>query len=108
MLARKIAPVTAPAQGLHGHTQRMRETDRIHDMPAVHGMAMLGLIHAIGPDDLMHPQKRCGVRHILAVDIPIIRTTKIIFRTGTADRWKLRIIVDIKFDLAFAPPAAMV
>ncbi len=41
MLAGKIAALFAPTERLDGHAQVGAEVDGVHDMPAIHGVAML-------------------------------------------------------------------
>ncbi len=58
MRARQETPFAPPAQRLNRYPQILLEAYRIHDMPAVHRVPMLGLVGAIRPEYLMHAQKR--------------------------------------------------
>src|SRR5699024_9794733 len=66
------------AQGLDGHPQRLLETDRIRQMPAVQPETQLAVIELIGRDDLRHPQVGRAVRLVpVAVGVLDRKSTRL-------------------------------
>src|SRR6516225_7074945 len=106
----------SPSQILYRNLQSLFKADRIRDMPTVKPKSLGNVVVSIAADHLRQPgvwaaklsipagfDSRC----ILPPGIKIIRTAKIVFGSCPTDGRKPAVIIHVKFNFPFAPPAVV-
>ena len=73
-------------------------------MPAEHIKIPLGAVSLVGVTDLLHSGVGSRKFDVIAVDFEVIGAAEVILGSGSADGGELGVVVDIEFNLAFAPP----
>ncbi len=111
VLQGQITSAASPAKRLDRNPEPFTEPDRIGEMPAIHAEPELTAVEPVRCDHLMQSAVRSREGTIMVVTdriLEIVRTTEIVFRTGSADRRIITVIVQIELDFTFAPPAAVI
>ena len=89
----------------------MLEADGVGDVPAVEAEAGLGGVDAVGSDDLGEAGVGGGelaVAALVLAEVEVVGAAEVVLGAGAADGGELAVAVEEEFDLALAPPAAVV
>src|SRR5690348_17353257 len=105
-MLRQISSLTFPTQVLYGYPQSFFKTNRIHNMPSVQTKAFLCVVKTIR----FYYLWKSGVRsrkHFILMRFSIfeiVRAAEIIFSARAINSGIFLITINVKLDLAFAPP----
>ena len=79
-------------------------------MPAVHTEALVGVVDAVGPDDVRHARVGGGVLLVLlgGLVLEVVGAAEVVLGAGAADGRELPVTVQVELDFAFAPPTVWV
>ena len=77
-------------------------------MPAVESESLADIVQTVAAHDLRQTGVRGREFRILAVDVKVVRTAEVVFRTGAADGREFGVAVHEELDFTFAPPAVVV